>query len=258
MLNFLQAIILGFVEGVTEFLPISSTGHLILVSRLLHLQPTEFLKTLEIAIQLGAILAVVVLYWKTLTSRFDIWGRVLTAFVPTAIIGFLFYGLVKKTLLGSEVVVLWAMLIGGLALLVFEFLYREDRGRISDLKTISYPQAFLIGLFQAIAIIPGVSRAAATIVGGLALGISRKTIVQFSFLLAVPTIFAATGLDLLKSHIAFTAHELLLLLTAGGVAFLIALGTIKLFLGFLHNHTFMPFGVYRIIVASLLAFWFFF
>ena len=201
-MTLLQAIILGVVEGVTEFLPISSTGHLILASRLLGLSQTDFQKSFEIAIQLGAIASVIVLYWRRFLEPAVV-SRVLVAFLPTGLIGFALYRVVKTYLFDSEAVVLWALGLGGVALIVFELLHREGDDAVPDVASISYSKAFLIGVFQSLSIVPGVSRAGATIVGGLILGLSRSTIVEFSFLLAVPTMLAATGYDLLKNASTF-------------------------------------------------------
>lgn len=249
-MDIFHAFILGIVEGVTEFLPISSTGHLILASRLLHLPETEFLKTFEIFIQLGAILAVVVLYWRLLFLNIEVIKRLIIAFIPTAVIGLVAYKSIK-VLLGSEAVVLWTLLLGGIALIVFELWHNEKDDAFDDVATLPFKTTFFIGLFQSIAMIPGVSRSGATIVGGLLLGIKRKTIVEFSFLLAVPTMAAATGLDLLKNASAFSTDQFGVLavgfVTAGIVAFM----AIKFLLRFVQTHTFIPFGVYRIVLALI-------
>jgi len=247
----LEAALLGIVEGVTEFLPISSTGHLILGSALLGVADPDFTKTFEIVIQLGAILAVVVLYFK---SFFDveILKRLVIAFIPTGIIGLAFYGFVKMHLLGNEAVVLSALALGGVALIAFEYWHRESPEATADVRAISYKHALLIGLFQSIAIIPGVSRSAATILGGLWLGIKRVTIVEFSFLLAVPTMAAATGFDVVKNISLFSAGANMTALAIGFiVSFVVALFAIKWLLAFVRNHSFIPFGIYRILLAAL-------
>ncbi|MBI4433116.1 MAG: undecaprenyl-diphosphatase UppP [Candidatus Omnitrophica bacterium] len=246
-MNWLEAFTLGIVEGVTEFLPISSTGHLILTSKALGLAQTEFLKSFEIAIQLGAILAVPALYGRALLKDKDIWKHVLAAFIPTAILGFLFYKIIKKFLMGNEVVVLWAFLAGGVILILFELFHHEDKA--SNVKEIRYKDAFLIGIFQSLAMIPGVSRSAATIIGGLALGLKRKTIVEFSFLLAVPTMLAATGLDLLKHGITFTSGDWVLLAIGAVTSFFVANLAMRFLLRYIQNHNFVIFGVYRIAAA---------
>ncbi len=243
-----HALILGLVEGITEFLPISSTGHLILLSGLLHLPETDFLKSFEIAIQLGAILAAVVFYWKPLLTKADLLIKVIVAFMPTAVIGLVLHDFVKRFLLGDAAVVLWSLFVGGIVLIVFER-WHGDRGSIEDLRNVTLKQSLLIGLFQSIAIIPGISRSAATIIGGQLLGLKRRTIVDFSFMLAIPTMAAATGLDLLKSGSAFTPNEFVLLTIGFAASFITALAAIKWLLGFVRDHSLQGFGVYRIIVA---------
>jgi len=262
-MDFSYAIILGVVEGITEFLPISSTGHLMLTARLLDLGQSEFLKSFEIIIQLGAILSVVALYWRELLVKWEIMKRVVVAFVPTGIIGLVLYKIVKAYLLGSETVVLWSMFLGGLFLLAFEYWYGKkspltpllQSGENNKLENISYGQAAALGLFQSIAIIPGVSRSAATILGGLFMGISRKTIVEFSFLLAVPTMLAATLLDLFKSAGQFSLSQWDFLAVGFFVSFVTALTSIKFLLNFIKKYSFIAFGAYRMAIA--LIFWFF-
>ena len=246
----IHAIILGIIEGVTEFLPISSTGHLILASALLGIPETDFVKTFEITIQLGAIAAVVVLFWRRFLDV-QILGKLFVAFLPTGIIGFLLYKLLKSYLIGNEWVVLWALGLGGVTLIAFEFWHKERPGASDDMHKITYLQAFLIGLIQSISIIPGVSRSAATILGGLSLGIKRVTIVEFSFLLAVPTMIAATGYDLYKSATLFTVSDLGILLIGVAVSFIAALFSIRYFLTYIRTRCFVPFGIYRIGVALL-------
>ena len=247
-MSLLDSIILGIIEGITEFLPISSTGHLILASKLLGLPQTEFQKSFEIAIQLGAIASVVILYWRKFFD-FEVMSRVLTAFIPTGIVGFALYKIIKTYFFASDAIVLWALALGGVALIVFELLHREPEDAVADLRSISYPSAALIGLFQSISVIPGVSRAGATIVGGLILGMSRTTIVEFSFLLAVPTMLAATGYDLFKNASSF-APEQFGVLAAGFVSsFVVAIISIKFLLAYVRTNTFIPFGIYRILLA---------
>jgi undecaprenyl-diphosphatase len=250
-MTFVDALVLGIIEGITEFLPVSSTGHLILASSLLGLPETEFLKSFEIIIQFGAICAVIALYWKDLLSL-PLIKKLMAGFIPTGILGFTLYPIIKTHLLGNEAVVLIALLVGGVALIGFEYFHKEKEGE-SGLEAISYKQSALIGLFQSVAMIPGVSRSAATIVGGLSLGLSRKTIVEFSFLLAVPTMLAATVLDLSESAHLFTKDQMGVLAVGFVVSFIVALGSIKFLLRFVRQHTFIPFGIYRIAVALL--FW---
>lgn len=249
-MELIQAIILGTVEGITEFLPISSTGHLILTTKLLGITQTEFVKTFEIAIQLGAIGAVVALFWRRLLEL-EVLKRLGVAFLPTAVIGFLLYSVIKAYLIGNEVVVVWALLLGGIALILFERWHTEDPTTEGDIAAISYTQSFAIGIFQSLAIIPGVSRSAATIVGGLLLGLPRVTIVEFSFLLAVPTMTAATGLDLIKSAPLFTLSDTWILAVGFFTSFIVALLAIRFLLAFVRKHSFTPFGIYRILIALL-------
>jgi undecaprenyl-diphosphatase len=252
-----ESFILGIIEGITEFLPISSTGHLILASELLKIGQSDFQKSFEIIIQLGAICAVIILYWRQFLN-IEILKRLVVAFIPTGVIGLALYKIIKTYLLGSTAVVLWAMLLGGIALIVFELWYKHSDGETamakkSSLGDISYVQAAAIGLFQAIAIIPGVSRSAATIVGGLVVGLKRTTIVEFSFLLAVPTMLAATGLDLYKNASSFSSADTLNLAIGFVTALVVAIFAIKFLLTFIRTHTFIPFGIYRVVIA--VVFW---
>jgi undecaprenyl-diphosphatase len=253
-MQILDVLIFGIVEGVTEFLPISSTGHLMLTAKLLQINQTEFIKSFEIAIQLGAILSVVVLYWDKLIKSWDISKRLGVAFMPSAVMGVLFYKIIKKHLMGNNEVVLWSLFLGGLFLIIFELLHREKKDSVQELSNISYKQALVIGLFQSVAMIPGVSRAAATIIGGLIVGLKRKTIVEFSFLLAIPTMLAATLLDLFKNAQTFKSEQFVFLGVGFLVSFFVAIAAIKFLLGFIKRHSFISFGVYRIILA--LVFWF--
>jgi len=254
-MSIFHSIILGIIEGLTEFLPVSSTGHLILAGKFLGLPDANFEKSFEIIIQLGAILSVVVLYWRVFLKDFEALKKIAVAFLPTAIIGLVLYKFIKQ-MLGSEWVVVWALFVGGIILIVFERFYKKkpESGLIENISQISYKNAFFIGLFQSIAVIPGVSRSGATIVGGLSLGIKRETIVEFSFLLAVPTMCAATGLDLLKNWQSFSVDQFGILSIGFITSFVVALVCIKLFLGFVRKYDFTAFGIYRIAVAVLVAF----
>ena len=251
-MDVLHAFIFGVVEGITEFLPISSTGHLVLVSHALRIPQTEFVKSFEIVIQLGAIAAVVVLSWRSLWNVATI-KKLIVGFVPTGIIGLTVYPVVKSVLIGNTQVVLWALFIGGLALIVFERTYRAPKMVPGTIFDISYQQAALIGLAQSVAIIPGVSRSAATIVGGLLLGLNRRTIVEFSFLLAVPTMLAASTLDLLKHGSSFSADQFGVIAVGFVTAFVVAAASMVFLLRYIQRHTFIAFGVYRVIVA--MVFW---
>lgn len=248
-MTFLDTIILGAIEGFTEFLPVSSTAHLILASKLLKLENSEFLKSFEISIQLGAILAVAVLYRKMILSKLELNKKIMTAFIPAAFIGLAFYGVVKGFFFDNHLVSVYALLIGGLAIVLFEFFHKEKGAGSEELDRLSYKKAAAIGFFQSIAVIPGVSRAAATILGGMFLGLNRKSAIEFSFLLALPTMAGATGLDLIKSAGDFSNIDFLNLAVGFSISFLTALTGMKFLLRFIQNHNFTAFGFYRIIIA---------
>jgi undecaprenyl-diphosphatase len=251
--DYLQALIFSIIEGITEFLPISSTGHLNLTRVLLHIPKTEFFATFEIFIQLGAILAVIFLYWKTVFTNVAGWKKVVAAFVPTAIIGFILGKFIKHYLTSNEYVTLIALLVGGILLIILELIYKEKDHHAEKIEQISYTNAMLIGVCQAIAVIPGVSRSAATILGAMFLGTKRKTAVEFSFLLAIPTMLAATAFDLKDANFSFTGNEYILLLIVFVGSFIVAIFAIKWLLTFIKTHTFIPFGIYRIVLTIL--FW---
>lgn len=252
-MDILHAVILGVVEGFTEFLPISSTGHLILISELLGIPDSAFKSSFNIAVQTGAIFAVVALYWRSFLNL-QLIRKIAIAFLPTAVIGFTVYPFVKGYLLGNEYVVVVSLFVGGIALILFELFHKEGATAVATSEAISYKQALVIGLFQAIAVIPGVSRSGATILGGLASGISRVAIVEFSFLLAVPTMIAATGLDLIKTQEAISSANLGILAVGMGTSFIVALGALAFLRGFVAKYSFIPFGIYRIVVAALFFF----
>lgn len=247
-----QTLILSIVEGLTEFLPVSSTGHLILASTFLRLSQTEFVKTSEIVIQAGAILAVVVLYSKKLFSSRALMQRLVIAFLPTALVGLLLYPFIKHVLLGNTTVVLVSLALGGIVLIIFERTYKLPTTPRS-LENLPYRSAFLIGLVQAISVIPGVSRAGAAIIGSMLVGLPRTSAAEFSFLLAVPTILAAAALDLTKTGFIFSSQEYSMLLIGFIGSLVTAYLAIKTFINYLQHHTLAAFGVYRIALAIL--FW---
>lgn len=261
-MDIFQSLILGVVEGATEFLPISSTGHLILASSLLGVMQSDFVKTFEIAVQLGAILAVVVLYWRAIFD-IELVKKLVVAFLPTALIGLAFYQVVERYFIGNELVVLFTLMAGGVALIVFERWRREPpvplvlpHANVITVEapapapsSLTYRQALLVGLAQAVAIIPGVSRSGATVVGGLALGIPRPTIVEFSFLLAVPTMVAATALSLYSLDSAILPQQWGTLGIGFFAAFAVALCSIRWLLTYVRRHSFTAFGIYRIILS---------
>lgn len=252
-MNFIQTLIMSAVEGITEFLPVSSTGHLTLTAQLLKINQTEFVKSFEIFIQLGSILAIVVLYFRSLSQNIKVWTLIIVAFIPTGVFGLILYKFIKHYLLGNSLVVVLMLFLGGLALIILEKIHQERENNIADIEKMTLVQALTIGLFQSVSMIPGVSRAAATIFGGMLMGVSQKTAVEFSFLLAVPTMLAATGMDMAKSSFTFNSQEWGLLAVGFSGAFVTALFTVKLFLKYVQSHTFIPFGIYRIILA--VVFW---
>ncbi len=245
----LQAILLGIIEGFTEFLPISSTAHLVLGAHILRLSQSDFVKSFEIAIQAGAILSVAILYWERFLN-IELLKKLCIAFIPTGSIGFFLYPFIKGHLIGNLSVTLWALLIGGVILIVFDRFYHES----ANGSSVSYAQAFAVGLFQSLAVIPGISRAGATIIGGLTIGIPRRAIVEFSFLLAVPTMAAATGYDLWKNASLFSTAELDLLIIGFVFSFITALFAVRLFLRFIAAHILAVFGLYRIAIAIIFFF----
>ncbi len=248
-----HALIFSLVEGFTEFLPVSSTGHLILTAKLLNLTQTDFLKTFEIFIQLGAILAVVFLYLPTFLKNTHLLSKLIIAFLPSSILGFFFYPLIKNFFLESPIIVLQALFVGGILLIIIEIIHREKEHHLDQLSQLSYRQSLIIGIFQSLSFVPGVSRAATTIVGGLLSGLKRSAAVEFSFLLAVPTMLAATSLDLYQSQLAFTSSQTITLTIGFIGSFITAVISIKFLLNFVKHHTFIPFGIYRIILSLL--FW---
>jgi len=249
-MTLLHSLILGLVEGITEFLPISSTAHLIIVQKLLGIAQSDFAKTFAIAIQSGAILAVVVLYWRRLWHWRMIRNLVI-AFIPTGVLGFIFYD-IGRDILGNISVILWALGLGGLILIIFEWLV-GDKGKNADIENIGVGKLIGIGLFQSVSMIPGVSRAAATIIGGRLLGISRVAIVEFSFLLAVPTMAAATGWDLLQNYQQFSMAQFSTLGVGFVVSFIAAIASIRWLLNYIRSHSLANFGIYRIILVGAIV-----
>jgi undecaprenyl-diphosphatase len=245
-MTLLHALVLGIIEGITEFLPISSTAHLSLANHALGIVETEFVKSFDIIIQLGAILSVVVLYWRKFWNV-DVLAKLVVAFIPTGIIGLTVYKAVKGYLLGNVPVMVATLVLGGVILILFDR-RQVPVGEEIDFSEITYQRALLIGLFQALAMVPGTSRSAATIIGGSLLGISRRTIVEFSFMLAVPTMLAASLYDLLKSHEAI-ATDVPALAVGFVVSFITAIIAIKGFLAVIKKRSFAAFGAYRIVLG---------
>lgn len=270
-MSVIEAIIIAIVEGITEFLPISSTGHMIIAQNLMGIESNEFVKAFTVIIQFGAILSVVVLYWnrffrfnqvpesakghffKTIFYKYEFYWKLLLAFIPAAILGFLFNDIIDELLESVLVVAIMLVLGGILMLFVDKWFNTPEQGA----QNVTYKNAFIIGCYQCIAMIPGVSRSMATIVGGMSRGLSRKNAAEFSFFLAVPTMAAATGYKLLKLITSNTGFELLkenigVLVLGNVVAFVVALLAIKFFIGFVTKYGFKLFGWYRIVVGGII------
>lgn len=248
-MSIVQAIILAIVEGITEFLPVSSTGHMIIASSVMGIADDHFVKMFTVAIQLGAILSVLVLYWRKFLQSINFYITLLVAFIPAAVFGKLFNDQIDA-LLENALVVGISLLLGGLVLLFVDKWFNNEENSNDE---ITYPKALFIGLFQVIAMIPGVSRSAATIIGGMQQKLSRKAAAEFSFFLAVPTMFAATAYKLYKyidEGNSFGSDELIVLSVGNIVAFVVAMIAIKGFISLLTRYGFKFFGWYRILVGA--------
>lgn len=251
-MNTLQTIIIAIVEGITEYLPVSSTGHMIIAQKLLNVESTEFVKAFTVNIQFGAILSVIVLYWKRFFQTLDFYFKLIIAVIPALVLGFLLSDYIDSLLENVAVVAVMLVLGGVLMLFVDNWFRIEDRNQEMDWK-----RALKIGFFQCIAMIPGVSRSMATIVGGMTTKLSRKNAAEFSFFLAVPTMAAASGYKLVKLFLEPNGKALLMdnlstLLIGNAVAFVVAMIAIKFFIGFLTKYGFKAFGYYRIVVGLAL------
>jgi undecaprenyl-diphosphatase len=249
-MTILQAVLIGIVEGLTEFLPISSTGHMVIAQAVLGIEPTEFTKTFMVNIQFGAILSVIVLYWKRFFQSLNFYWKLLVAFIPAAVLGLLLGDMIDL-LLENVTVVAVALLLGGIVLLFVDKWFRP-----TGVETVTYPRALGIGLFQCLAMVPGISRSAATIIGGMSFGLTRKHAAEFSFFLAVPTMAAASGYKMLQGWKAdptlFGGDHVGILLLGNAVAFVVAMLAIRSFVGFLTRHGFRAFGWYRIALGIVL------
>ncbi|HSD98373.1 MAG TPA: undecaprenyl-diphosphate phosphatase [Patescibacteria group bacterium] len=256
-MNIFHAIVLGIVEGLTEFLPVSSTFHLIWVAKLLGLPQTDFQKLFEVFIQGGAILSIFVLYWQVVTKDFQLVKKVAVAFVPTAIVGLVLYKVIKDVFFAQTILMLVVFISIGLLFFVTEFLIKKEHLKLTkELTSLTYMQAAFIGLLQALAVMPGVSRAGAVIVAMMFLKYKRSEAAKFSFLLAVPTILAASGYDLLKmrGQLSGSGNHTQLLAIGTTAAFISAYFVVKWFVKFLQNNSLNSFGWYRIVVGLLLFF----
>lgn len=246
-MSWIEALILAIVEGITEFLPVSSTGHMILAEGIMGMKSNDFIQAFIINIQFGAILSVVVLYWKRFFQTLKFYYKLFIAFLPAAFFGLLLSDYIDM-LLESVYVVAVMLILGGIVLLFTDKWFNK----VSDNQEVTYPKALKIGFFQVIAMIPGVSRSAATIIGGMTQGLDRKSAAEFSFFLAVPTMLAASGYKLLKNHSAITMENIDILIFGNVIAFIVAMIAIKSFISFLTKHGFKVFGWYRIIVGVVI------
>jgi undecaprenyl-diphosphatase len=249
-MGIIETIILAIIEGLTEFLPVSSTGHMILASSAMKIHEDEFVKTFEIFIQLGAILAIALMYIKRFLKGVEIYTKLLVAFIPTAVIGFLAYDFIKAYLF-NPVVVSISLILGGIVLIWIDKRVVNKQTEVETLESIPFKNAFFIGLAQCVSMVPGTSRAAATIIGGVFNKLDKKQATEFSFLLAIPTMLAATGYDLLKTPVNFDSHEITLLTIGLVCAFVSAWFAVKIFLKIVENYGFKHFGYYRIIIGLI-------
>jgi len=250
-MDILHAIILGLIEGVTEFLPISSTGHMIVASQWMGIPQNGENKAFEVIIQLAAILAVVANYRDRFTlAHLELWKKVILAFIPVGAVGLLLHKQVKALFTVEIVAVMF--IVGGIIFLIVEYMHRNKVYPVQRVEDVSYRQALWIGIAQVFALIPGTSRAGATIIGALLVGLSRKASAEFSFLLALPVMIAASGFDLFRHYQDFIGTDFAPLLTGFVLAFVSAWLVMRLFIQFLDRFTFVAFGVYRILFGTLL------
>ncbi len=249
-MGWIDALIISIVEGITEFLPISSTGHMIIAEKLLGLNSQDaFIQAFIINIQFGAILSVVVIYWKKFIQSLNFYYKLFIAFLPAAFFGLLFSHLIDK-LLGNVIVVASMLVLGGIVLVFVDNWFKNNE-KIEQ-QEVTYKKSFIIGLFQVIAMIPGVSRSASTIIGGMTQKLNRKNAAEFSFFLAVPTMFAASAYKLLENYKAINIHNIGILIFGNIVSFIVALFAIKTFISFLTKNGFKLFGYYRIVVGLII------
>ena len=251
-MTYLESIVLGALEGLTEFLPVSSTGHLILAGTLLGIPESPAFTSFLISIQLGAILAVVLFFFRDFLSL-AVWKRLIIAFIPTGVVGVTLYPLIKDVLLGDPAIVVMALALGGALIIAIERSHGKEKHEEVPLGTLPMKKALLVGVAQSLAIIPGVSRSGATVMGGLLMRLPRATILKFSFLLAVPTMLAATAYDLYKTPEALMQGNAGLIAAGFVTAFIVALLTMRVALAFVKKHSFAPFGWYRLLLAAF--FW---
>jgi len=251
-MNYLQAIVLAIIEGLTEFLPVSSTGHMIIGTALMNMEPTPFVKLFTIVIQLGTILSVLVLYFKRFFKSLNFYYKLVVAAIPASILGLLLNDFIDS-LLESPLTVAIMLVVGGVILLFVDKWFNKPSIENSD--EISYKQSFIIGLYQCLALIPGTSRSASTIVGGMTQNLTRKAAAEFSFFLAIPMMLGASVVKLykfLKEGHTFSGDEINLLIIGNIVGFIVAIIAIKTFINILTKHGFKAFGWYRIVVGLII------
>jgi undecaprenyl-diphosphatase len=252
-MTILETIIIAIVEGLTEFLPISSTAHMSIVRLFLSIETTAFMKSFDIIIQFGAILAVLVLYFRKIFSSYIYIKKLLIAFIPTGLIGFLLYQLIKDYLFGNILIISLALIIGGIIIILFEKKNKNknEDGLNKDIRNLKTKELLILGTAQALAVIPGVSRSGAVIISGRSLGLSKELITEFSFLLAIPTMFLAALYDIYKSGFSFSQSEWGTVGLGFLFAFIVALIVVRWFINFIKKNTFEIFGWYRIIIGFI-------
>jgi undecaprenyl-diphosphatase len=242
-----ESLILGIIEGLTEFLPVSSTAHLVLTAELLGLEQNSFMKAYEIVIQIAPIFAVVLIYLNTLMQSVEIWKKLIASFIPTGIIGFLLHDFIETLFEGSSTII-W-MVLTGVAFILIEIFFKEKDHHVKNLESVSYKQAISIGFVQALSLIPGISRSGSTILGGMLLGLNRQTAMSFSFLLAIPTMSIASGYVFLKEYQSFSFEHIEALLIGFFVSFVVGWIAVKTFLAIVSKYSFIPFGIYLFVSA---------
>lgn len=250
-MDIFQAIIIGIIEGFTEFLPISSTGHMIVASKFMGISQDAVTSAYQVIIQFAVVFSVMLVYKDKISiKKVELWKKLFVAFLPLAGVGYLFKDEIKA--LFTIETVAWMFIIGGIVFLIVEYFYKDKSSTISDVEEVSFKQASYIGLAQILSLIPGTSRAGATIIGGLLVGLDRKASAEFSFLLAIPVMALVSGYDLLMHYEEFADANYLPFLIGFFTAFVVAYLTIKLFLVFIQRFTFVAFGVYRILFGIFL------
>jgi len=250
-MDIIQAIIIGIIEGFTEFLPISSTGHMIVASQFLGIEKSAVIDAYMVIIQFAAILAVMLLYKEKIDIKeIALWQKIMAAFLPLAVVGFLLKDWIKEIFISSTVA--WMFIIGGIIFIVVEYFHKDEEKESKEINEVTWNQALIIGFGQIFSLVPGTSRAGSTIIAGMLSGVNRKTSTEFSFLLAIPVMMAVSGYDLLKHYKDFIGADLTAFLVGFIVAFVVAYATIKLLIVFLQRFTFVAFGIYRIIFGIIL------